>query len=594
MSVLVAMQLMSNINSSAQSDFTVASPSTDSYGGLIKPMKSGNSIQIQIKMTNNKNITYTASINKNAMFPWDSWVQIDNNSQTLAPNKTITFLLTITPPVGTLDDKYTLFLNFNAYDSNNNNNPYTWSTLKVLVDNTPPVAPTVSVSSRTSSAISIGFSSTDSRSTEYTNANQSSGINGIKSYTLVLKNPDGTTKESKSVNATDASTYTFSALNANTTYTTFVTAADLASNSSTSTGLFATTAPAALANLTNTSTNYCNTTLAWSGSAGATRYNIYNYSVNPIVTYTTTATSYTVEGLLSGKAYDFYVSAVSNAGESPRSKIAVTTLSVPTPSISGPVVVCSSGATFTAVNLPTGCSISWDRFPNLSQSSSSGNYATFASVGNGTSWVKATFDSGCGSTSKYYGVTAGSPVPGSIAIEFDAPPGRFTASIDGMATANTYKWYLDGVLKYTTPNTSVIFQRQLNNCGHVYYVDVVEENACGVSGISHGEVAEDPCYYGFTISPNPASDNITLTIGSTDNGSSRGNGSTGTTALASKYISTKAYTIRILDSFGALKAMVNKSGESVTLPVGNLNNGVYVVEITDGKNVYRQQLVVKH
>jgi hypothetical protein len=73
-----------------------------------------------------------------------------------------------------------------------------------------------------------------------------------------------------------------------------------------------------------------------------------------------------------------------------------------------------------------------------------------------------------------------------------------------------------------------------------------------------------------------------------------GNSSTGITALASKYISTKAYTIRVLDSFGALKAMLNKSGESVTLPVGNLNNGVYVVEISDGKNVYRQQLVVKH
>jgi len=324
--------LAASIPAIAQSDFTVTSPSTDAYGGLIKPLKAGNNIQIQIKMTNNKNVTYTASINKNAMFPQDTWVQIDNNSQTLTYNQTITFLLTITVPVGTPDNlTYSLPLTFNAYDSNNNNNPYTGQTLRVLVDNTPPVTPTVSVSSKTSSAISISFTSFDERSNEYTNVNQTAGISGIKSYTLVLRNPDGTTKESKSVNATDASTYTFSSLSANTTYTTFVTAADLATNSSTSTGLSATTAPAALANLTSTSTNYCNTTLAWSGSTGATSYNIYNYSVNPIVTYTTTATSYTVGGLLSGRAYDFYVSAVSNAGESPRSKIAVTTLSVPTP-----------------------------------------------------------------------------------------------------------------------------------------------------------------------------------------------------------------------------------------------------------------------
>lgn len=586
--------MISGIAVNGQSDFTVTCSSPNIGNGYIKPMKAGSSFQFQVSIRNNKTVTYTVSIDKNAM-PYGSWLGIDNNSQTLPPNQTVTFLLTLTVPVGTSDlFKYLFPFYFNAYDSNNKNNPYTWSQLTLIVDNTPPLTPTVSVSSKTSSAISISFTSFDERSNEYTNVNLTSGINGIKSYTLVLRNPDGTAKEIKPVNATDASTYTFSTLSANTTYTTFVTAADLATNFSTSTGLSATTAPAALANLTNTSTNYCNATLAWSGSAGATSYNIYNYSVNPIVTYTTTATSYTVGGLLSGRAYDFYVSAVSNAGESPRSKIAVTTLSVPTPSISGPVVVCSSGATFTAANLPAGCSISWDRFPNLSQSSSSGNYATFASTGNGTSWVKATFDSGCGSTYSYYNVTAGSPVPGPIAIEFDAPPGRFTATIDGVATATAYKWYLDGVLKYTTTNTSVIFRRQLDNCGHVYYVDVAEVNACGVSGISHGEVAEDPCYYGFTIFPNPASDNITLTIGSADNGSSMGNSSTGRTALASKYISTKAYTIRVLDSFGALKVTLNRSGETVTLPVGNLNNGVYVVEINDGKNVYRQQLVVKH
>jgi hypothetical protein len=231
----------------------------------------------------------------------------------------------------------------------------------------------------------------------------------------------------------------------------------------------------------------------------------------------------------------------------------------------------------------------------LYSQSPTGSPTTYKAIGNGLGQVQATLSSTCASTtlSPFY-VTVGSPVPGTIAIAFDAPPKRFTATIDGVGTATAYKWYLDGQLKFTTPNTSVIFQRQLNNCGHVYYVDVAEVNACGVSGISHGEVSEDPCYYGFTISPNPASDNITLTIGSADNAYLMGNSSTGTTALTSKYISTKAYTIRVLDSFGALKATLNKSGETVTLPVGNLNNGVYVIEINDGKNVYRQQLVVKH
>ncbi|NOU16757.1 MAG: T9SS type A sorting domain-containing protein [Bacteroidales bacterium] len=268
------------------------------------------------------------------------------------------------------------------------------------------------------------------------------------------------------------------------------------------------------------------------------------------------------------------------------------------PYISGSSLICSSSTPFTTINLPAfASSVTWNQSGNLiSTSGQSTNSYYLRSNGSGNGWVSASFNSGCGDVpvpTAYY-VTVGSPVPGAIAIEFDAPPRRFTATIDGVATANTYKWYLDGVLKYTTPSTSVIFQRQLNNCGHVYYVDVVEENACGVSSISHTETVEDPCYYGFTISPNPASDNITLTIGSADNASSMISSPTGTKTLTSKYISTKAYTIRVLDSFGALKVTLNRSGETVTLPVENLDNGIYVVEITDGKNVYRQQLVIKH
>jgi len=60
--------LLIGTKSLAQSDFTVTSPSTDPYSGLIKPLKAGSSIQIQVKMTNNKNVTYTASINKNSLY----------------------------------------------------------------------------------------------------------------------------------------------------------------------------------------------------------------------------------------------------------------------------------------------------------------------------------------------------------------------------------------------------------------------------------------------------------------------------------------------------------------------------------------------
>jgi len=85
---VIILVLSTSITAIAQSDFTVTSPSTDSYGGLIKPMKAGGSIQLQVKIKNNKNVTYTVSINKDAMYPQDSWVQIDNNSQNVDSSKT--------------------------------------------------------------------------------------------------------------------------------------------------------------------------------------------------------------------------------------------------------------------------------------------------------------------------------------------------------------------------------------------------------------------------------------------------------------------------------------------------------------------------
>jgi len=60
---LTTLLLMASIESIAQSDFTVTCNSPYIGGGYIKPMKAGSSIQFQVKLTNNKNVTYTVSIN---------------------------------------------------------------------------------------------------------------------------------------------------------------------------------------------------------------------------------------------------------------------------------------------------------------------------------------------------------------------------------------------------------------------------------------------------------------------------------------------------------------------------------------------------
>lgn len=263
--------------------------------------------------------------------------------------------------------------------------------------------------------------------------------------------------------------------------------------------------------------------------------------------------------------------------------------------LTGPSLICSTGTTFTVNNLPASCTVTWSSSSNLYRVSSAGNTAVFKATGSGAGWVQATllYCNGYSTPLPASTVTVGSPRTDPISINFNVPPKRFTASIESVPTATSYKWYLDGVLKYNDLRTDAIFQRQLQNCGHIYNVDVYTVNACGTSAVRHAEVSEDPCYKGFTISPNPASDNITITIDTPENTLLQSSVETDALMDSSRFISTSSYTISIIDSFGAVKSILRKTGTSNLVPINILSNGIYIVEINDGSKVFRQQLVVK-
>lgn len=227
-------------------------------------------------------------------------------------------------------------------------------------------------------------------------------------------------------------------------------------------------------------------------------------------------------------------------------------------------------------NLPSGCIVEWSQGSGLSLFSASGNSAIFKATGNTTSWIKATINSGCSTTSVTKTVDAGSPKPGTIFIEFDAPPRRFTASIDGMPSATSYKWYLNGVLKYNTTSTSVIYPRQVGNCGYRYDVDVAMVNGCGTSQISHTEVYEPECYKSYTIYPNPASSQINITQNldlrqlylTTEN---------------SKYKVIKS--LKIIDNTGFIyvNEIYGEGIEELSVNVAQLKVGTYQLIINEGE-----------
>jgi len=112
-------------------------------------------------------------------------------------------------------------------------------------------------------------------------------------------------------------------------------------------------------------------------------------------------------------------------------------------------------------------------------------------------------------------------------------------------------------------------------------------------------------YYGLTISnrgylslsPNPASGNVQASVIKARDISTTQDSTSVTTSklVVSAYqdlVST--YTVRIYNSFGTLLYSTKKSGNEFTIPVNNLKDGTYIIEANNGKESYKQQLIIKH
>lgn len=177
-------------------DFSVAIEATAQSDGYFTPIKAGNSFQFQIRIKNNLTDTCTVSIVESNIGLVQSWVSIDDNSQSLLPSQSKNFLLTVSVPSGTQEDIYTMFLYFNATDQNGGNHNFNHSdSPMIIVDNSAPSPPDFTLSTLSNTSIGVNsWSSWDTFSSIYTNHNTSAGIDGIKEYKITIKNPDGSTK----------------------------------------------------------------------------------------------------------------------------------------------------------------------------------------------------------------------------------------------------------------------------------------------------------------------------------------------------------------------------------------------------------------
>jgi hypothetical protein len=259
---------------------------------------------------------------------------------------------------------------------------------------------------------------------------------------------------------------------------------------------------------------------------------------------------------------------------------------------SGSTLFCSSG-TFSLNYVPPGCTVYWDKSSNITlPTDRTTNPIVATANGNGSGWVQATINSTtCGSvTLPQYPVWVGTPVINSISgpnppIGYKGCTGQpYTFWADPARDAksqSTYQWMVG--------NGNYGFQYQYQDWATVIFYDQNDYqvmarayNTCGYTNWTTKNMAIMNCSY-FLMYPNPASDNVTISLKKTATGKD-----------AENLEIPSDYKIQIIDYNGRSYYSATRSGDSFTIPVNNLKDGNYYVNIVYGNKIESLPLIIKH
>lgn len=211
---------------------------------------------------------------------------------------------------------------------------------------------------------------------------------------------------------------------------------------------------------------------------------------------------------------------------------------------------------------------------------------TATAVGSGTATLYATVYDPFGTTviHKDISIISVPPKPGAISIIMDVPPGRFTASIDDVPTATSYKWYIDGVYVQTTSVGTATFDRT-KNCEESYFVEVQAINGCGAGLKNYTYAYEPPCGDGgiepMSVYPNPSSDELTIESFHSEDVSKN------------KEEIPHIYNVAIYDHLGNKIKEVESLGTKVKISVKDLSEGEYILHIKTSVETFKRHIQIK-
>lgn len=273
----------------------------------------------------------------------------------------------------------------------------------------------------------------------------------------------------------------------------------------------------------------------------------------------------------------------------------------------GPYLLFCSPTQYTVNYLPPQATISWTKSDNISIVSSQGsNPCNFQANGawNGPGWIRATIITDCGNIvlpdiNVWVGKFDATVVQGQAAV---CPNSLYTYTAvvpGGHSSSYSYNWtYPSNWTKTAQYQNFIQLQTPLYNPNYGT-VRVSITNPCGASGYSGITVyPKSSCGGYFSLYPNPASDNVTITI--IENSLYSTTIDTVTTEMTNSNMNYSnadipaKFTIHIYNNNGLMLSNLTRSGKSFNVPLTNMRDGTYIIEINDGQTSYSQQLIIKH
>lgn len=277
----------------------------------------------------------------------------------------------------------------------------------------------------------------------------------------------------------------------------------------------------------------------------------------------------------------------------------------PGTAISGNHTVCSFGTTFTVNDISPLNTVRWTVGPFLSiVSGQNTSSCEIKSTGSGSSWINAEIISACGNNNSIpiYSVWSGRPTidPQIPLAYFDGSTYNDVCNSQWYSTtmniqpaeANVYwsriaanpgstEWYQSG------NNVSFYFFA----VGQTAVYEISASNDCGCNTNDFGFKSKDcssggggGCDVTYVLSPNPASDLVTITpqIPAPCD------------PVVAPAITESAF-LSVYDQQGTLKQKIKyKSRTEAKIDVSKLKDGIYFVRVVDGNSTKQQTLVVHH